>query len=297
MGPFILAVLVLAVIAIAVWYLWRESSKKRQSSPTNRAPNSARVRTGSTPNVYRPSLSARVPDSTTPGTDQSANIHSPSAASHPQTQAPGLKLNPNIYRPSTSSRPHLQEKVEFRCGGDNGTLAVDQDIKDLVDALTGAPLQSELGLYQCKRCKVFYQAQSYQVIQSENGGRCVSCLNTGIERVAARQERRGRNAEVGVITLDDYRQYVGRVITFEGEVRRVLPSRRGTDYAVMFEDRSWSNGFKMVVFQGDLSRIGGPVFVAGLAGRRVRVRGLMARHETYGYEIIVSDPAMILSVQ
>ena len=100
-----------------------------------------------------------------------------------------------------------------------------------------------------------------------------------------------------MVTLDDYRQHVGRVITFEGEVRRVLSSQRGTDYAVMFEDRGWTRGLKMVVFQGDVGRIGGAPFVSSLRGHRVRVRGLMALHETYGYEIIVSDPAMILSVQ
>jgi len=173
----------------------------------------------------------------------------------------------------------------------------DLDIKDLVDALTGAPLQRSLGLYQCQRCKVFYQPHSVEVIQSENGGRCVSCQHAEIINVAGRREQRGRNADVSVITLENYRQYVGHVITFEGNVHTVLISRRGVDYAVMFENRSWVNGFKMVCFRGDVEKIGGPGYLFGLIGHQVLVRGLLIRHETFGYEIIVSDRAMILSVQ
>jgi hypothetical protein len=166
-----------------------------------------------------------------------------------------------------------------------------------VDALTGAPLQLSSGLFQCQRCKVFYQGHSIQVINSENGGRCVSCLDTQIVSVAAKREQRGRNADVSIITLENYRDYVGHVITFEGDVHTVLTSRRGTDYAVMFENRSWTRGFKMVVFRGRVEEIGGANFLFTLVGRRVRVRGLLINHDRFGYEIIVSDRAMILAVR
>ena len=172
----------------------------------------------------------------------------------------------------------------------------DLDLKDLVDALTGAPLDTKLGLYQCRRCKVFYQTGSYEVIRSENGGRCVSCLHVEIESVSERAEQRGRNVDVNVITLQNYRNFIGRVITFEGAVQTVLISRRGTDYAVMFEKTSWIKGFKMVIFRGDVSLIGGSSYLFNMVGRLVRVRGLLVHHNRFGYQIIVSDRSMILSV-
>jgi hypothetical protein len=64
----------------------------------------------------------------------------------------------------------------------------------------------------------------------------------------------------------------------------------------MFEPTSWVRGLKMVVFRGDTGKFGGPKFLLSLANQTVRIRGLLIRHETYGYEIIVSDPAMILGI-
>jgi hypothetical protein len=205
------------------------------------------------------------------------------------------KPSTNIYRPSSSTSGQTR-KISFKTSNSFSEQAADLDLKDLVDALTGAPLQLELGLYQCQRCKVFYQAQSYHVIQVENDGKCVSCFRKEIINVAGRQDYRGANADVSVITLDRYRDYVGSIITFEGYVYNVLTSRRGIDYAVMFENRSWSNGLKMVIFPECLKSVGGYEFLSSLAGRVVRVRGLLKLHEKYGYQIIVSDRAMILGV-
>lgn len=224
---------------------------------------------------------------------------SPSSTTYrtPDTSTVRTKRDPNLYRPSASLRTGSRHGIRFRGDGGTANPPTDLDIKNLVDALTGAPLQLTLGLYQCRRCKVFYQAHSVEVIQSENSGRCVSCLHAEIESVTARPGQRGRNADVSVVTLENYREHAGHVITFEGHVHTVLTSRRGKDYAVMFEDRSWTRGFKMVVFRGDVGRIGGAQFLFSLINRRVRIRGLLIRHSRFGYEIIVSDRAMILGVQ
>lgn len=213
------------------------------------------------------------------------------------TQAVRAKRDPNVFRPSADTRAQRRPAIEFKENSGGAGPPTDIDIKDLVDALTGAPLLLDAGLFQCQRCKVFYQAQSVEVIRAENGGRCVSCLHAELVSVTGRREQRGRNADVNVITLENYRQYVGHVITFEGHVHTVLPSRRGTDYAVMFENRGWTQGFKMVVFRGAVDRIGGERFLYSLANRTVRVRGLLILHKDFGYEIIVSDRAMILSIQ
>jgi hypothetical protein len=232
----------------------------------------------------------RPPHVSAPGTATSAHRQ-------PDVSAPGTKRDLNVYRPSASVVGQRRPIIAFNEESAESGPTTDLDIKDLVDALTGAPLHLDGELYQCQRCKVFYQAQSYEVIRTENGGRCVSCLQAELVIVTGRREQRGRNADVGVITLANFREYVGHVITFEGHVKNVLTSRRGTDYAVMFEDRSWTQGFKMVAFKGSVSRIGGEQFLYSLADRHVTVRGLLIHHEQFGYEIIISDRAMVLSIQ
>lgn len=217
---------------------------------------------------------------------------------HPGTPSSvRTKRDPSIYRPSTSTKRPTRSAIKFRESSGSAGPQSDLDIKDLVDALTGASLTLSLGLYQCQHCKVFYQDQSVEVIRSENDGRCVSCLHAEIVSVAGRHEQRGCNADVSVISLQSYQKYVGHVITFEGQVHTVLISRRGTDYAVMFENQTWTRGFKMVVFRGCVEQIGGTRFLLSLVGHKVRVRGLLIKHKRFGYEIIISDRAMILGVQ
>jgi hypothetical protein len=216
---------------------------------------------------------------------------------HHTTSSAPSKRDSNLYRPSASLQTPTRSAIKFRDINSSALTPGDRDIKDLVDALTGAPLSLAMGLYQCQRCKVFYQSQSYEVIKSENGGQCVSCKHKEIINVAGRREQRGQNATVSAITLDNYRQYVGQIITFEGNAYSVLTSRRGTDYAVMFENRSWIHGFKMVVFRGCVDKLGGPIYLNNLKGHQLRIRGLLVHHEKYGYQIIVSDRAMILTVR
>lgn len=209
--------------------------------------------------------------------------------------AVSTKRDSNVYRPKNQSRQN-RPAILFKESG-VGSSEKEIDIMDLVDALTGAPLQRDSGLFQCKRCKVFYQEQSVEVIRTENQGRCVSCLHPELISVTGRSEQRGRNADVNTITLENYKQHVGHVITFEGHVHTVLTSRRGTDFAIMFENSSWTKGFKMVAFRGSAERIGGSTFLQGLANRTVRVRGLLVHHKTFGYQIIINERAMILGIK
>ena len=53
----------------------------------------------------------------------------------------------------------------------------------------------------------------------------------------------------------------------------------------------------MVVFRNATTQVGGPAFLLGLAGKQIRVRGLIVKHPRFGYEIIVNDRAMILEVR
>ena len=98
------------------------------------------------------------------------------------------------------------------------------------------------------------------------------------------------------MTLSNYREHVGRVVSFTGPVAKVVKSRSGKDYAVMFEDKDWCDGFKMVVFRGTITKFGGGAFLKSLAGRTIFARGLLQKHHTFGYQIVVSEPSMFWRV-
>lgn len=170
------------------------------------------------------------------------------------------------------------------------------DLSGLRDALTGEPLRKSLGLHQCQ-CTVYYHTTSYSVLKDQNSGRCAACGSTAIKTVVDfKSKTASRRFTPDVVTLRNYKSKVGSVVTFEGTVQAVKESQRGNDFAVMFERKSWTKGFKLVFFRGVLTKLGGRDYVMGLNGRRLKVRGLIVNHERFGYEIVVSDKAMILDV-
>ncbi|MFM0356466.1 hypothetical protein PQR12_23475 [Paraburkholderia nemoris] len=167
----------------------------------------------------------------------------------------------------------------------------------LHDALTGAALDIARGLFQCTTCKVFYHENSIELLRAENSGKCVSCQATTLVAFAHGQSPgAGKDFTPTVVTLADYHKHVGSVVTFEGFVPLVRESKRGNDFAVMFEKKSWKEGFKLVFFRGAVQTVGGRPYISSLEGKHIRVRGLLKKHQTFGYEIIVSEPGMILSV-
>lgn len=171
------------------------------------------------------------------------------------------------------------------------------DLRGLHDALTGAALDIGRGLYQCTTCKVFYHNDSIELLRAENSGRCVSCQSATLVAFSyGAKPAGGKDFTPSIVTLADYHKHVGSVVTFEGFVPLVRESSRGNDFAVMFENKSWKNGFKLVFFRGAVRAVGGRPYINSLQGKTVRVRGLLKNHATFGYEIIVSEPGMILSV-
>ncbi len=207
--------------------------------------------------------------------------------------------NSTTFRPSPAAKKTtgIQFNNPPAAGSSTAGTTPELDLKGLHDALTGAALDIARGLFQCTSCKVFYHADSVELLRAENSGRCVACqANTLLAVAEGQRPRSGKDYTPAVVTLADYHLHVGRVVTFEGFVPSVRESRRGNDFAVMFEDKSWSKGFKLVFFRGAVRAVGGKPFICSLKGKRVRVRGLIVEHKTYGYEIIVSEPGMILGV-
>jgi hypothetical protein len=126
----------------------------------------------------------------------------------------------------------------------------------------------------------------------------MACGSTQIAAQGTGQTHaKARNYTPDAVTLKDYRQHIGHVITFTGLVHDVKQSRRGVDYAVMFESTSWTKGLKMVAFKGGVRKLGGASVLQSYKGRTLTIRGLLIQDPVFGPEIIVDDPAMILRVE
>jgi hypothetical protein len=209
------------------------------------------------------------------------------------------KQNTQTFRPS--ARNTNNTSISFKTTtsvSSTSNVPAAADLDGLHDAFTGAPLSKALGLHQCQNCKVYYHTESLQILREANASQCVACQSTNIIAViTGNKAAGGKDYTPNVITLENYQEHVGSVVTFEGRVSRVNTSRRGTDFAVMFENKSWVKGFKLVFFPSAVSKVGGAAYINSLAGKRVRVRGLVIKHATFGYEIIVSEKSMLLSVE
>lgn len=212
-----------------------------------------------------------------------------SNATYSGTQNKVNKSN-TTYRPKKTPK----NKISFPSANNvNVNNTNSEDLTDLHDAFTGAPLNASLGLYKCNKCQVYYHTESYQILKDENSGQCMACSSTDI--IATNKVKEGaRNANPNTITLTNYKQYVGQVIEFEANVTSVKESKRGNDFAVMFENKSWVRGFKMVFFRGSIAKCGGKRYIKNLNGKTIKVRGLLVNHSRFGYEIIISDPKQIM---
>jgi hypothetical protein len=207
-------------------------------------------------------------------------------------RAPSPKPRTDTYRPRPANK---KPKIQF----DPPTPGPASDLKDLHDAFTGAPLNPALGLHQCTTCQVYYHTESIEVLREENAGRCVACGSTSLVARGAQEARtsRGRDYDPNVVTLANFRSHFDRVVTFEGLVREVKTSKRGKDYAVMFEQTTWAKGLKLVFFRRSIPDAGGVTFIKSLRGKHVRVRGLLINHRIFGPEIIITERSMILDVR
>jgi hypothetical protein len=174
-------------------------------------------------------------------------------------------------------------------------------IKDLYDPLSGDPIQlrSNQYLFRCKKCSVFYLKESYDFIVQKNQSKCVSCLSTEI----IPYYYDGKLIKIATfnpdfVTLENLHLHVGKSIKFTGTIVKLYESKRG-DYALMFEDKPWVEGFKLIVFYPLMKKGKGleREFLQSLVGKTITVRGLLQCHEIYGYEILIFKRNMILNIQ
>lgn len=201
----------------------------------------------------------------------------------------------NNYRPTGYSR----NPITFNTVNNSSPKEfTNKDIEGLQDAYSGEKLNLTKGIIQCSSCKVFYHKSSFLVLQQENSSQCVSCSS-----ILRDQKYQGSTTTDGVnfnptaVTLNNFKDHVGSVVTFQGRVVAIRESRRGGDFALMFENKSWRWGFKLVFFGGDIRSCGGAQFIQSLQGKMITVRGLIIKHRKYGYEIIISERSMIMDIQ
>lgn len=218
-------------------------------------------------------------------------------STRPSEYSPPLRKD--VYRPRTTTHSRSTIVFDVAPTASWNAAATADALKGLHDAFTGASLNPALGLHCCTNCQVYYHSESIAVLREENGSRCVACGSASVVAVTARDAKtsKGRDYNPDLVTLSNFRSHFDRVVTFEGTVREVKVSRRGKDYAVMFENSSWTKGLKLVFFRGGVKRVGGPSFISSLSGKNVRVRGLLINHPRFGPEIVVSERGMILSVR
>ncbi len=174
-------------------------------------------------------------------------------------------------------------------------------IKDLYDPLSGDPIQIRANqyLFRCKKCSVFYLKDSYDFIVQKNQRKCVSCLSTEI----LPYYYDGKIIKIvsfnpDFVTLENLHLYVNKSIKFTGTIVKLYESKRG-DYALMFEDKPWVEGFKLIIFYPLMKKGKGleREFLQSLVGKTITVRGLLQCHEIYGYEILIFKRNMILNIQ
>ena len=135
------------------------------------------------------------------------------------------------------------------------------------------------------------------VLREANASKCMACGGSQLRRHGKGDSHAGaRNHTPDTVTLANYREHFGQVVTFTGYVHEVKQSRRGVDYAVMFEAKPWTKGLKMVTFKGGVKNLGGAKALQGFAGKTLTIRGLLINDRVFGPEIIVDDPAMILRI-
>ena len=223
------------------------------------------------------------------------------------TQDPKHKPAQKTFRPTNAPTTTNTGKLKFRSSGElksgsapSGTPSI--DLNGIVDAFTGIQINISKPTYSCI-CGVFYQQNSFELLQAENHSNCVACGKSnitpylGVSGVKTQTPKaKPKNYTPNIVTLANYKSFINQVVTFEGTVQNINVSRRGTDYAVMFENKTWAAGFKVVFFKGGVTNVGGPTFVQSLKNKKIRVRGLLIKHQTFGYQIIINDRAMILDI-
>jgi hypothetical protein len=172
------------------------------------------------------------------------------------------------------------------------------------DFVTGAALDPGQGIVRCNECRALYHPDSAALLDVHNGGCCASCGSQALQRLDDTELRRFRGstawprrdravvAEVG--PGDAYERLVGRMVTVSGTAGPALPTRRTGEFSLLFRDRVLGTECRLTFVGAAVRGLRGRAFVHGLIGSKVKVRALLLRHEVHGFQLLITDPAMVL---
>ena len=174
-------------------------------------------------------------------------------------------------------------------------------VEELLDPVTGVGFNSGEEIWQCANCSSLYHPESHEFISEQNSNRCVVCKSQGqISRYRPGKVTRPVKYEVvcrfrpETIALNDVARNEGRIVSFEGRVVEVQRSQTSETYAVKFQRGRWTGVFKLVIFPQYVGSFAqGATTIKSYRGHTIRVRGLIQRHDTFGYQIIVNSEDMI----
>ena len=172
------------------------------------------------------------------------------------------------------------------------------------DFVTGAALDPDDGIVRCNECRALYHPDSAALLDVHNGGCCASCGSQALDRLDDAELRRFRGSAAGprrdravvaeVGPGDAYERLVGRMVTVSGTAGPALPTRRAGEFSLLFRDRVLGTECRLTFVGAAVRGLRGRAFVHGMIGSSVKVRALLLRHEVHGFQLLITDPAMVL---
>jgi hypothetical protein len=148
------------------------------------------------------------------------------------------------------------------------------------DGLTGARLDLTQPLWRCTRCRTCYRDDSRRTLQEENGGGCLACGGTNLQRFTPDPAPPAAAPVEGPVTLTAHVCWLG-------------PAAEPGFYVAVLENKSWRQALKLIFPPALTAQPGAMAFIAGLTGREITARGPLATNGPLGPRIIVTDRRML----
>jgi hypothetical protein len=161
----------------------------------------------------------------------------------------------------------------------------------VLDGFTGAPLDLGRPLWRCTHCSACYEDASRDMLQAENGGRCLSCNTASLARYTAPSRPPPRIAAAPEPT-----RYRDGPVTITLQVRWVGPAADPGYFVAILEDMPWRQALKLIFPPAVSRRPDVARLIGALDRRRVTVAGRLTTAGPLGPRIVVTDPAMLRAI-
>jgi hypothetical protein len=154
------------------------------------------------------------------------------------------------------------------------------------DGLTGAPLDLTQPLWRCTRCRTCYHDDSRRTLQEENGGGCLACGSTDLQRFTPAPAPRAHPTAAAAPLAEG-------PVTLTARVWWLGPAAEPGYYVAVLEKKPWRQALKLIFPPALAAQPGAMAFIAGLTGREITARGHLATDGPLGPRIVVTDRRML----